>query len=830
MFIIASAIYLKIFNAKVKKAFFNVFILFFVLFFLTSLLSLSIFIYFYKNTPTPSKQTMFSAPESSYILDKDGNLLYELHGDIKRTSIPLEQIPINLQKASIAIEDKHFYDHFGFQPSAIIRAAIINFRYGEIRQGASTITQQLARTILLDNEVSYKRKIKEIIIAIKIENQFTKDEILELYLNNIPYGSNAYGVVAASDIYFNKKVSDLNLLESAYLAALPKAPSDYSPFGPNVNLLHKRAKMVLSAMYQNNYISENELKIAFNEELVKFQPVPVSIKAPHFVFYVIDYLEKIYGKEKLRTGGLSIYTTLDLNLQKEAEKIISELGEENEKKFGAGNASMVAINPKNGEVLVMVGSRNYFSPNDGAVNVATRLRQPGSSFKPYIYAAAMENGLSPASMLFDVRTDFASSNNGVSYIPRNYSGRYYGPVSLRQALAGSLNIPAVKALVLTGIDKAIDTAERLGISSLKDRSRFGPSLVLGSAEVTLLEHTAGLGTLGNQGLKKEINPILEIKDKTGNTIYARGEDKGKQAIDPQIAYLMNNILSDTNARRFIFGNGERLMVPGYQIAVKTGTTQDYRDAWTIGYTPNLAVGVWSGNNDNSPMKEGANGYSVAAPIWKNFMERALASSVAENFTVPEGIVEIVVDSVSGKLPTQYTLKTKKEVFASFNAPTERDSIRTPVKTAQADVVVSKFQSEKPEDPLWEQGVIKWSEVAGYYNPESAIGGEEKNLPIVFNVPQIIKDPNWEIHISTSFDQEISLVEVFLNDQLLTTNSDGFINYGNNGKVYEYNNYRFSAKIHTKQGDVFTVSKDSVFVIPDANEGFKQVLADQKIIN
>ncbi len=829
MFIISGAIYSQLFNYKIKKLIFNIFRFFLVLSFIAILLSIAIFIYFYKNTPIPSKELMFSAPESSYILDKDGNLLYELHGDVKRTRIPLEQIPINLQKASIAIEDKHFYEHFGFQPSAMVRAAIINFRYGEIRQGASTITQQLARTILLNNEVSYERKIKEVVLAIKIEREFTKDEILELYLNNIPYGSNAYGVVAASEIYFNKKVSDLSLLESAYLAALPKAPSDYSPFGPNVNLLHKRAKTVLNAMYHNDYIKEDELNIALNQDLINFQPIPVNIEAPHFVFYVIDYLEKIYGQEKLRTGGFNIYTTLDLNLQKEAEEIITKIGDENEKKFGAGNAALVAISPKSGEVLAMIGSRDYFSSDDGAVNVTTRLRQPGSSFKPYIYAAAMENGLSPASMLFDVRTDFASSNNGVSYIPRNYSGRHYGPVSLRQALAGSLNVPAVKALVLTGIDKAIDTAENLGISSLKDRSRFGPSLVLGSAEVTLLEHTAGLGTLGNLGIKKEINPILKIEDKNGSSIYTREEDNGRQVIDPQIAYLMNNILSDKNARRFVFGNGERLLVPGHEVAAKTGTTQDYRDAWTIGYTPSIAVGVWSGNNDNSSMKEGANGYSVAAPIWKAFMERALALKEAESFVIPEGIVEVVVDSVSGKLPTKYSLSTKKEVFASFNTPTERDSIRTPVKTAQADIVVSKFQSEKPDDPLWEQGVIKWSEVAGYYKPEN-IEEDKKNIPVVFSVPQTIRDSNWEIHISTDFDQEVSLVELFLNDQLITRNSSGFINYGNKGKIFEADNYHFSAKIYTKTGDVFTVNKEAIFLPLDITENSKQASSNQKNIN
>ena len=631
----------------------------------------SFFFYQLSLLPDPNPDKMLAASASSYILDRNGEFLYEYHGDKKRTEISLAEIPQYLKDATIVIEDKNFYSHFGFEPIAIARAALVNFRYGEIRQGASTITQQLARTLLLNNEVTYTRKIKEIMYAIKIEKIYSKDQILEMYLNNIPYGSNAYGIVAAAEIYFGKKVPDLSILESAYLAALPKAPSDYSPFGPNAKLLHKRTRLVIKTMEENGYISKEQAGQTLAQGEIKFMRIPVEIKAPHFVFYVIDYLKKIYGEEKLRTGGMAIYTSLDYKLQQEAEKIVSKHGMENEKKFNAGNAALVSLNPVNGEILAMVGSRDYFKAKDGSVNVVTSLQQPGSSFKPYVYVTGMTNGLTPASILMDTRTDFAASNYGVSYIPQNYSGKNYGPIPVRKALAGSLNVPAVKALVSIGVDKVIDTAEKLGITTLEDRKRFGPSLALGGAEVTLLEHTAGLGALGNNGIKQTVNPIMKIVDQNKKVVYERQREKGTQAVDPQAAYLICDILSDTKARQFIFGRGKNLQLPGRPVAVKTGTTQEFRDAWTVGFTPTLATGVWVGNNDNSPMKEKADGSVVAAPIWHDFMEKALADKPIAKFTKPKGIVEVTIDPRTGKLPTENASSTKREIFASFNAPIKK---------------------------------------------------------------------------------------------------------------------------------------------------------------
>jgi 1A family penicillin-binding protein len=647
---------------------------------------IAFFVYLYITLPDPTPTIMTGAPKSTHILDRHGSLLYEVHGDVKRTPLPLERIPEYAKHATIAIEDKKFYSHPGFKFTSIVRAVLVNLRHGEIRQGASTITQQMARIALLDNSPTYIRKIKEVVLAVKIELAYSKDEILEMYLNNVPYGSNAYGIEAASEIYFGKHTANLTLLEIAYLAALPKAPSDYSPFGPNVNILRARAHEVIDAMYDLGHITLVEKEAAMRDEPLALIRPPTTIKAPHFVFYIIDELNTQYGKETIENGGFIVKTSLDLTLQEKAEEIIKEVGDENERRYGAGNAALVALDQKTGEVLAMVGSRDYFRPGEGNVNVTLQPRQPGSSFKPYVYAAAFAKGiLSPASIIVDVQTDFASANYGKTYIPHNYTGKNYGPISVRNALAGSLNVPAVKALVMTGIDTAIDTAEKLGITTLKDRKRFGPAIVLGGAEVTLLEHTAGFGTFGANGMRQKISPILSITKDTGEIVFRKQVQPGIQAIDPEVAYLITDVLSDTNARQYIFGQGKNLRLPDRPVAVKTGTTQEYRDAWTVGYTPDIAVGVWVGNNDNTPMRYGADGSVVAAPIWNRFMVEVHKDKQIAYFKRPEGIVEMLVDARSGT-PTRFpSAFARKEVFASFNAPRlpkERNALSAITSTAR----------------------------------------------------------------------------------------------------------------------------------------------------
>lgn len=646
----------------------------------------TVFYYLWNVLPDPTREVMFSAPQSTKILDRHGAMLYEASGEVKRTHIPLIGMPEYLRDATIAIEDKNFYQHYGFDPSAILRAALANYTHKEIKQGASTLTQQLARTILLNRDPSYVRKIKELVLSIKIEYRYDKDEILELYLNNIPYGSTAYGVEAASRLYFGKGAGNLTIKEAAYIAALPKAPTIYSPYGPNVDQLHGRANLVIGKMKALGHITDKEALEALSSPNPSFNSIPDPIKAPHFVFYVLDKLAKQYGEETVRYGGMRVFTTLDLAKQQLAERIIADRGKANEKKYQATNAALVALDPTNGEILAMVGSRDYFKAKDGNVNVALRPRQPGSSFKPYVYAAALEKNFSPSTVIVDSPTDFAAYNNGVSYVPRNYSGRNYGRVTVRQALSGSLNVPAVKVLVAVGIKNAIDTAERLGLSTLKDRKRFGPALVLGGAEVKLLEHTAGLGAFGNQGIYQAPSPIMKIENPAGAIIFQQEKQAGKKAVNPQAAYLISHILSDNEARKFIFGVRNKLAIPGRQVAVKTGTTQDYRDAWTVGYTPDLAVGVWVGNNDNSPMGAKADGSVVAAPIWREFISQALAVRPKKDFARPKEIVELRADRNTGSPLSKEARIGKLDLFASYNMPKPKNAPATqkaPAKKAKA---------------------------------------------------------------------------------------------------------------------------------------------------
>lgn len=650
---------------------------------LTIGISATAVLYFLFNTlPDPTREVMTSAPQSTKIFDRHGTLLYEASGEVKRTPVPLASLPQHLRDATIAIEDRNFYQHHGFDPIAIARAAWANYTHKAIRQGASTLTQQLARTILLNRDPSYVRKIKELVLAVKIEYRFSKDEILELYLNNIPYGSTAYGVEAASRLYFGKGAEDLTLKETAYLAALPKAPTIYSPYGPEVDQLHARANLVISKMREQGFIDDEQELAALSAPNPSFNNTADPIKAPHFVFYVLDKLARQYGEEFVRYGGLKVVTTLDLDKQRLAEAIIADRAKVNERKYRATNAALVALDPSDGEVLAMVGSRDFFRARDGNVNVALRPRQPGSSFKPYVYVTALESKFSPSTVIVDAPTNFAAYNNGVGYVPRNYSGKNYGRVTVRQALAGSLNVPAVKVLVAVGINNAINTAEKLGLSTLKDRKRFGPALVLGGAEVKLLEHTAGLGAFGNQGIYQAPEPILKIEDPSGKVIYQFKKKPGKSAVHPEAAYLVSHILSDNQARKFIFGMRNKLEIPGRQVAVKTGTTQDYRDAWTVGYTSDLAVGVWVGNNDNSPMGEKADGSVVAAPIWREFMSRTLAVRPKTSFKRPKGVAELKVNRATG-LPLPPSIKYgPTDLFAAYNAPKAKAATPAPKKATK----------------------------------------------------------------------------------------------------------------------------------------------------
>lgn len=711
---------------------------------------LGAFAYYSKDIPDPDKLTIREVSQSTKIYDRNGQLLYDIFGEAKRTLIDFSEMPDYIKKATVAIEDKDFYTHKGVDLSRIFSSAIYDLVTFSKSQGASTITQQLIRNAILTKEKSFSRKIKEIVLAFQIENKYSKDEILKMYLNEIPYGNNAYGIQAAAQTYFDKNAKDLDLAQAAYLAALPQAPSFYSPWGPNREKLEDRKNAVLRVMKEQGFITEQDRKKAA-EEKVSFSPVRNSIKAPHFVLYIQGLLAQKYGEKTLQEDGLQITTSLDWNLQKAAEEAVAEYVGKNEKNYNAKNAALVALDPKTGEVLAMVGSRNFFEKeNDGQVNVALRPRQPGSSFKPYVYATAFKQGYAPASMLMDVPTNFGQFG-GEDYTPKNYSGKNYGPISIRQALAGSLNIPAVKTILLAGIKESINTARDLGITTFKDESRYGPSLVLGGGEVTLLDHASAFGTFANSGTRQPPVTILKIVDSKGKTLEEKKDGDGQKVLDPQVAYLITSILSDNSARAFIFGSRNYLTLPDRPVAAKTGTTQEFRDAWTVGYTPQLAAGVWVGNNDNSEMKKGADGGIVAAPIWNSFMKKALAGKPVIGFSRPEGIQDVVVDGVSGKLPTQYSPSTKTEIFADFSVPKDYDNVHIPIKidkysgaaagsnTPKENIeekTYTIFHSEKPDETNWEQPVRDWMAANNYKVPQGYdAGAASKDDAVIINLVQ-----------------------------------------------------------------------------------------------
>lgn len=568
--------------------------------------------------------------ESTKIYDKTGSvILYDVYGDIKRTYIPFDEIPRNLKNATIAVEDTDFFSHSGVDFLSIIRAFGVNIMSGGIRQGGSTITQQLVKNTFLTPEQTISRKIRELVLSLKIEKKYTKNEILNFYLNEIPYGSSNYGIEAASQSFFGKNAKNLTLTEAAYLAALPKAPTYYSPFGEHREDLDARKNFVLQRMKELNYISEDDYNHAKNEKPVFISQRYQGIKAPHFVMFIKDELAKRYSEETIEKGGLKVITTLDYELQEKAEKIVAEYAKNNEKNFNAKNAGMTAVDPKTGQILVMVGSRDYFdTENEGNFNVTTAKRQPGSAFKPFVYATAFKKGYLPETALFDLKTNFAVPGAD-AYIPQNYDNIYRGPVSIRNALAQSINVPAVKTLYLSGIKDSISTARDFGITTLTTPDRYGLSLVLGGGEVKLLEMTGAYAAFANNGMLNEITGILEIRDRNGKTID-KFKKRERKALDENTAKMINDILSDNIARAPAFGDNSYLNFPGKKVAAKTGTTNNYRDAWVIGYTPSFSLGVWVGNNDNTSMVKKVAGF-IAAPMWHAFFEEAFKKYPQEEF-------------------------------------------------------------------------------------------------------------------------------------------------------------------------------------------------------
>jgi 1A family penicillin-binding protein len=628
----------------IKEIFWGIFNVFFMI----GVGALIAFFLIYKyQAPGVNDLSNFSPHETSIIYDRTGTQkLYEIHGEENRKVLAHKQISENVRAATLAAEDKDFYHHFGIDIFSIFRAIKTDFEEKNISQGGSTITQQLARNVYLTSEKTIRRKVMEIIIAIKIERNFTKDQIMDMYLNEVPYGSNAYGIQSAAEVFFGKKAEDLALDEAVFLAALPKAPTYYSPYGNHTDKLNKRYKNILKKVESLNLASHGEIETAKESNiLAKVMPFRELIAAPHFVFYTIEKLEEKYGREFLEQGGLKIVTTLDYGLQEIAEQVVRG-GALRNQSFGASNASLIAINPKNGDILAMVGSRDYFDDaNDGQVNVSIQPRQPGSSFKPIVYAAAFEKGFQPETLIADAPTDFGPDGGGQDYVPRNYDGKFHGILPMRKTLAMSLNVPAIKTLNMVGIDNAIDMAHRLGITTINDRKRYGLSLAIGGAEVRPIDLTAAFSVFANEGKKYMPHPVKEILSKNEKDYFIENQ-LGEQVIDPEVARKINSILSDNEARKTIFGPASPLYIPGRNVAAKTGTTQEFRDAWTVGYTPDIAVGVWAGNNDARPMKSGSDGVFVAAPIWRSFMDKVLdryPNTAFSNYTPSAGKVLAALD-------------------------------------------------------------------------------------------------------------------------------------------------------------------------------------------
>ncbi|MFZ2593849.1 MAG: PBP1A family penicillin-binding protein [Minisyncoccia bacterium] len=586
-----------------------------------------------------------SVSQSTKIYDRTGKvLLFDLHGNIQRTIIPYETISKDLKNATVAIEDTEFYKHKGIKPTSILRAVFANIMSGSYSQGGSTITQQVVKNTLLTSEKTISRKIKEWILSLALERRISKDEILAIYLNEMPYGGNVYGVEEASRRFFGKSASTITLAEAAYLAALPQAPSYFSPYGNHIEELAARKDLVLRKMLEEKFISESAYTEA-TQEVVTFAPFnETNIKAPHFVFYIREQLEKKYGTEAVYNGGLTVITTIDWKLQAPAEEIIKRFALKNEKDFDAENASLVAIDPKTGQVLAMVGSRDYFDEKiDGKYNIATALRQPGSTFKPIAYVTAFEKGYTPETVLFDAPTQFSVNcapdelgDKEGCYSPGNYDDKFRGPMKLRDALAQSINIPAVKVLYLAGMQDVLATAKKLGISTLnKPASFYGFSMVLGGGEVSLLELTGVYATFANSGIRNPITGILEIKDAQG-TVLDTFKASPVQALDTQAARQLVDVLSDNNARAPSYGFNSFLNFGNIEMAAKTGTTNDFKDVWIVGFTPDIVVGTWAGNNDNTPIVKKVAGY-VIAPMWRAYMNEALKVVPHTKFIKPDPI-------------------------------------------------------------------------------------------------------------------------------------------------------------------------------------------------
>lgn len=784
-----------------KEAVKNILLVLIILAVLGSVGILGLFAVISKDLPDPNSLLERTIAQSTKIYDRTGeHLLYEIHGEENRTLVKMAEtfcgsegmdldpngIPIFAIQATIAAEDRAFCEHHGFSIKGIARAVKNNLLGGT--GGGSTLTQQLVKNAILTGEHTISRKIKELVLSIEIERRFSKDEILQIYFNEIGYGSTNYGIQAASQHYLGKSVNQITLSEAATLAALPQRPTSLLN---NPDLLKARRDWILNSMAELGFVTQAEADTAIAEEIA-IRPQIATIEAPHFVFYVKELLEDTYGQREVEESGLKVITSIDYDLQMKAQEIVTQKVDENGERYQFTNASLVAMDPKTGQVLAMVGSKDYFNDEiDGQVNVALRPRQPGSSFKPFVYLAGFERGYTPNTILWDVKTNFPTATG--NYSPNNYDGKEHGPVTIRTALQGSLNIPAVKMLYLVGVDNTLDFADKLGYTTFGDRSNFGLAIVLGGAEVTLLDHTHAYAALANEGVKHDIVPILRVEDSGGRVLEEWKENEGEEIIDPNAVRTITNVLADNAARAYVFGAGSALQLGARPVAAKSGTTNDYRDGWLMGYTPSLAVGVWAGNNDNAEMTPGGGGSMAAGPIWNEFMKQALEGTPIEYFTSPvlkatgkamlDGQMPgqtVTIDTISGKLATEYTpAPFRKEVtYAEYHNILQYVDKNNPLGEVPAD------PAQDPYYEPWETAVQDWIKreeaETGIVVTQGSAPTESDDVHVPENFPSVsIESPSnnmeteertVEIQVNASAPRGISRVEFYIDSFYLGLDS------------------------------------------------------------
>ncbi len=777
-----------------KIAFFGVIGFLVFLFFILPLLAF--------NLPSPDK-IVRTQGFSTKILDRNGKLLYDVYASQNRTPIVITDVPTYLKEATISIEDKNFYKHQGFDPLGMLRGFLRIFTQGRA-EGGSTITQQLVKNVLLTNDRTIVRKIKEFVLAIQIEKKYSKDQILQMYLNEVPYGGTAWGVGAAAETYFGKDVKDLDLIECAILAGMPQSPSTYSPYSSTPKAFIQRTKDVLRQMQVNGYLTKDQ-ETAADAMLtnVQFQPKGASFNAPHFVQYVQNILENTYGQAAVEQGGLTVTTTLDLDLQNQTQTAVTEEIAKVEKQHITNGAAIV-INPETGEILAMVGSKNFSATDyDGQVNVTTSLRQPGSSFKPFTYVTAFKKGYSPATLLMDVPTTFPGGVGQPDYNPVNYDGKYVGPIQVRYAFANSRNLPAVKMLAMVGIKDVLQTATDLGLTTLPPTAdtlkRVGLSLTLGGGEVKLIDMADAYSAFVNKGYRVDPVAILKVTDVNGKVLEDNHPQKGNKVLSEEQAFLVDSILSDNNARKDVFGLNSLLNVA--DVMVKTGTTNDKRDNWTIGGNDNAMVGVWVGNNDNTPMLNVASGISGASPIWHRIILASIKGKPAVKFDVPSGISQVNVDMVSG-YAAHDNFPSRNEYFIKGTEPTLADPVHVLFKVCKSDgklatpsdIAANNFDYKEyfkfsENDPTaapggpnkWQEGINNWLNGQGdsKYHPPTDYCGTANPLNVDFTSPHD-QDANMPSTFTVTFtansSSAITQADLQVDGKAICTFNNGANNY------------------------------------------------------